>query len=101
MAEERAIGDEAVERAFHVAGDVGIVAFVDQDASRGVRDVQMAEAGEAAGFAHKPFDFCGYILQFGAARGADVESVNGHRRGTESQPGPAASPPLGKPPAIT
>lgn len=45
VAEVRAIGDEAIERAFHVVRNVGIIALVDEDAGRGVGNVKMANAG--------------------------------------------------------
>lgn len=62
VAELRAIGYEAVESAFHVMGDIGIIALVDKDAGGGVRNVEMADAGRAAGFANKFFDFRGDIF---------------------------------------
>jgi hypothetical protein len=55
--EEGAIGDEAIEGAFHVVGDIRVVAFIDDHASGGVRHVQMANAGFDSGIANEAFDF--------------------------------------------
>ena len=51
--EEGAIGDEAIEGAFHVAGDIRVVAFIDDHACGGVRHVQMANAGFDSGIANE------------------------------------------------
>ena len=68
-----AVWNEAVKSTFHIAGNVGVVALVDQDAGRGVRDVEVAHAGLAGGGADETFNFGGDVAQFGAARGADVD----------------------------
>ena len=57
MLEEGAIGDETIEGAFHVASDIGIVAFIYDDAGGGVRDIEMAKAGLDAGTANEAFRF--------------------------------------------
>ncbi len=74
--EEGAIGDKAIEGAFHVASDVGVVAFVHDDAGGGVRDVEMANAGIECGIANEAFDFGGDVFEFCAARCADCDSVH-------------------------
>jgi len=76
MLEKGAIGDEAIEGTFHVAGDIGIVAFIYDDAGGGVRDVEMAKAGPDAGIANEGFDFGGDVLEFSPARGADRDFVH-------------------------
>src|SRR6202021_3955746 len=43
--EEGAIGDEAIEGAFHVAGDIRAVAFIDDHACGGGRHAEMEESG--------------------------------------------------------
>jgi hypothetical protein len=73
--EEGTIRDEAIERAFHVPRDIGIVAFIYDDAGGGVRDVEMAKAGLDAGIANEAFDFGCDVLEFCAARGADRDFV--------------------------
>jgi hypothetical protein len=70
--------DEPVESGFDVAGHGGIIAFVDEDACGGVRDVEIADAICYAGIADDPFDFLCNVLQFGAARRADGEAMRFH-----------------------
>jgi len=74
--EEGAIGDEAIEGAFHVASDIGVVAFIHDDARGGVRNVQVANTGLNPGIANEAFDFGGDVLEFRAAGGADSDLVN-------------------------
>jgi hypothetical protein len=74
--EEGAIGDEAIEGAFHVASDIGVVAFIYDDAGGGVRDVEMANAGLDPGIANEGFDFGSDILEFRAPGGADGDLVD-------------------------
>ena len=76
MLEEGAIGDEAIEGAFHVASDIGIVAFIYDDAGGGVRDIEMAKAGLDPGIANEAFDFGCNALEFRASGGADGDLVN-------------------------
>ena len=76
------VRDQPVEGRFHIARDVGIVAFVDHHAGRRVRNVEMAHAVHAAGIAHELFDFVGDVLEFGAARRPYLDCVcagNGFR----------------------
>src|SRR5690348_15684311 len=54
--------DEAVERGFDITRDGRIVSFVDENASGGVRHVQMADAVKAAGFADDGVDFGGDVF---------------------------------------
>src|ERR1700722_15821387 len=74
--EEGAIGDEAIEGAFHVAGDIRVVAFIDDHACGGVRHVEMAESGLDSGIANEAFDVCGNVFEFSPARGADRDFVH-------------------------
>jgi hypothetical protein len=75
--EEGAIGDEAIERAFHVPRHVRIVAFIYDDTGGGVRDVQMANATIDCGIANESFDIGGNVFEFCTARGADRDFVHG------------------------
>src|SRR6185437_14779711 len=54
--------DEAVERGFDITRYRGIVAFVNENASGGVRHVQMTDAVKAAGFADDGFNFGGDVF---------------------------------------
>jgi hypothetical protein len=74
--EKGAIGDEAIEGTLHVASDIGIISFVDDDTGRGVRDVEMAKAGLDAGTANEAFDFGCDVLEFRATGGADGDLVD-------------------------
>jgi len=74
--EEGAIGDEAIEGAFHVAGDIRVVAFIDDHACSGVRHIQVANAGLDSGIAHEALDFGGNVFEFSPARGADRDFVH-------------------------
>jgi len=75
--EEGAIGDETIERAFHVPCYVWIVAFIYDDTGGGVRDVQMANARIDCGIANEAFDIGGNVFEFCTARGADRDFVHG------------------------
>src|SRR5579863_6850888 len=54
---------------------------VDDHARRCVRDVEMAYAIGAAGIAHSFRDLLSHVLQFGAARGAQLDRANCHADG--------------------
>ena len=75
--EEWRIGDEAIERAFHVPRHVRIVALIYDDTGGGVWDIEMANAGLDSGIANEAFDFGGNVFEFCAARGADRDFVHG------------------------
>jgi hypothetical protein len=75
VAEAFVVRDKAIEGVLHVAGDVGIVALVDDYAGGSVRDEEVAGAIGAAGRVYELFDFGRDVPKFGAARGADFDCV--------------------------
>ena len=73
---------KAVESGFDIAGDVGVVSFVDGDARGGVRDVEMADAGGDARRGDERLDGRGDVEKLGAAPGFDVEGEEFGHGGT-------------------
>ena len=70
-------GNEARERGLDIGGDGGIVIFVDEHAGRGVRDVDIADAGLHAGVLNQFGDAGGDVEQLGAAFGAHGDFAGG------------------------
>lgn len=56
------VRDEAIKSRFDVARDGGIVAFIDEHARGGVRNIQVANAAGASGFADERFNLGGHAL---------------------------------------
>jgi len=79
-------GDEAVERAFGVGGDIGVGAFVDDNSRGGVRDVEEAGAAANAESGNDALDVVGDVEQLGTARSFDLDGLHS-RLQVESQEG--------------
>src|ERR1700719_3963373 len=73
----RALRHETVESSFHIPRDIGIVAFVHQDARCRVRYIQMANAGFDPGIANEVLDFGSGIFEFRATGGPDCDLMRG------------------------
>jgi len=68
--------DQPVEDAFDVTGDVWIGVLVDDDARRGMRHVDMAQAVPDSGIANRLFHLAGDINALRAPSGFDAERLH-------------------------
>src|SRR5580658_10516905 len=71
---------ETVECRSEILRHSRIIAFVDDHARGGVRDVDMAHAIPATGFAHGDLDLVGHVLQLGSSLGPHMERLQQSRR---------------------
>jgi len=67
-----AMWDEAVENGFDISSDGGVITFIDEDTGGGMRNINMTYTAGAARFADSLLDLRCDVLQFCAARCADV-----------------------------
>jgi hypothetical protein len=71
-----AIGNQPVERAFHISRHVRVIALIDQNARRRVRNIEVAHAEDATRFADGRFDLVRDVLELGPTRSADRQNMN-------------------------
>lgn len=69
-------GNETVEGALRIGSDIGVGMFVDENGSRGVRNVQEASADADAESGDDALDVSGDVDELGAARSFDADGLH-------------------------
>ena len=76
MAVRAALGDEAIQDAFEIRGDVGVGVLIDGYTCSGMRNIDVANPVLHAGFGNEGLDFVGYVDKLCPAVRMDTQRLD-------------------------